>query len=69
VYDFKMATVVKKGLDESEDRLIARFRKKVQAEQLLTELRKREFYQKPSTEKKERLKALQRENRRRRRRG
>ena len=47
-----MATVVKKGLDESEDRLIARFRKKVQAEQLLTELRKREFYQKPSTEKK-----------------
>lgn len=63
-----MATVVKKGPDEDENRLIARFRKKIQAEQWLTELRKREFYQKPSTEKKERLKALQRERRRRRRR-
>jgi len=63
-----MATVVKKGPDENEDRLIARFRKKIQAEQLLIELRDREFYKKPSVEKKEKRKIWQAEKKRRKRR-
>lgn len=51
-----MATVVKKKPDESDDRLIARFRRKVQAEQILIDLKDREFYKKPSVVKKEKRK-------------
>jgi len=62
---YEVATIVRKKPGESDDRLIAKFRKKVQAEQLLTEIKEREFYKKPSVRKKEKLA----ESRRRRKRG
>lgn len=45
--------VVKKKKGESEDRLIARFRKKVLNEGILLELRDRERYKKPAERRKE----------------
>lgn len=61
-----MATVVKKRPGESEDSLIARFRKKIQAEQLLIKIKEKQFYKKPSEEKKERLAVFRRLKKRRR---
>lgn len=55
-----MATVVKAKPDESADSVIRRFKKKVLQSQIFTELRKREYYKKPSEEKKERKKELER---------
>ncbi len=55
-----MATVVKAKPDEQADSIIRRFKKKVLESQILTELRKREYYKKPSEEKKERKKELER---------
>lgn len=55
-----MAMVVRKGPGDTEDKLIAKFRKKVLAEQILFELRDREFYKPPSVKRKERLAALKR---------
>ena len=52
-------TVKAKG-DESSDSVIRRFKKKVIQDQVLTELRKREFYKKPSTLKKEKLNEVKR---------
>lgn len=60
-----MVTVVRKKLGESDSKLIAKFRKKVQAEQLLTEIKEREFYKPPAEKKKERLKELKRRRSRR----
>ncbi|MGD0523407.1 MAG: 30S ribosomal protein S21 [Candidatus Microgenomates bacterium] len=45
--------VVKKNKGESEDKLIARFKKKVLNEGLLLELRDRERYKKPAERRKE----------------
>jgi len=45
--------VVKKQKGESEDRLIARFKKKVMAEGILLDLRERERYKKPAERRKE----------------
>jgi ribosomal protein S21 len=45
--------VIKKKKGESEDRLIARFKKKVLNEGLLLELRDREHYKKPAERRKE----------------
>ena len=45
--------VVKKKKGESEDRLIARFKKKVLNEGILLELRDRERYKKPAERRKE----------------
>lgn len=61
-----MATVVRKKPGETEGRLIAKFRKKVQMDQILQELRKREHYRKPSEIKKDKLKAARRQRKRRR---
>lgn len=55
-----MSTVVKAKPDESADSVIRRFKKKVLRNQILTELKKREYYKKPSVEKKERKKELER---------
>jgi len=55
-----MATVVKKAPGETDDKLIAKFRKKVVADQVLIELKEREFYKSPSLKKKERLAAIRR---------
>lgn len=45
--------VVKKQKGESDDRLIARFKKKVLNEGILLELRDRERYKKPAEKRKE----------------
>lgn len=53
-----MATFVKKQPGQTEDQLIAQFRKKVLNEELIDEIKKREFYQKPSRERYERERAI-----------
>ncbi len=55
-----MATIVKKQPGQTEDQLIALFRKKVLADDVLGELKKREFYVKPSRQRYEKLKKLKR---------
>lgn len=52
--------MVKKEPGESEDKLIAKFRKKVLESGILLELKKRERYTKPSRERYERERALKR---------
>ncbi len=42
-------TIVRAQDGESVDSLIRKFNKKVQADGILTELKKREYYEKPST--------------------
>jgi len=66
VYRKHMATVVKAKQDESPDSVIRRFKKKVIENEVLTELKRREYYRKPSVERKERRKELERLRRRRR---
>ena len=51
-----MPTVVRKKPGQTEDKLIADFRKKVLNDELLLEMKKREFYRKPSVLKQERIK-------------
>lgn len=62
---YEVATVVRKEPGESEDKLIAKFRKKVVADQILIEIKEREFYKPPSLKKKERLAAIRRTRKRR----
>jgi len=52
--------VVKANEGESVDSLIRKFNKKVQQEGILLELRKREFYEKPSVRRKRAKEALER---------
>lgn len=59
-----MATVVRKKPGESDDRLISKFRKKIQAEQLLTEIKDLTYYEKPSETKKKKKAELKRKKRR-----
>lgn len=59
-----MATVVRKGPGESDDSLIAKFRRKVQAENILPQLRELEHYKPPSVKKKEWLAGLKKKKRR-----
>lgn len=51
-----MPTVVHKKPGQSEDRLIADFRKKVLSDELILEMKKREYYRKPSVVKQEKIK-------------
>lgn len=51
-----MPTVVRKKPGQSDDKLIADFRKKVLNDEIILELKKREFYRKPSIVKQEKLK-------------
>lgn len=51
-----MPTVVRKKPGQSDDKLIADFRKKVINDEILIELKKREFYRKPSIVKQEKIK-------------
>lgn len=53
-----MATIVKKEAGESDDKLIAKFRKKVLDSGILLELKRRERYTKPSRERYERERLL-----------
>lgn len=60
-----MATFVKKQPGQTDDQLIAQFRKKVLNEEIIDEIKKREFYQKPSRERYEKKKALRKRKPRR----
>ena len=51
-----MTTVVRKRPGQSDDKLIADFRKKVLNDEILLEMKKREFYKKPSVVKQEKIK-------------
>ena len=55
-----MATVVRKAPGESDESLIAKFRRKVLADNILQELKEKEFYKPPSLKRKERMAALKR---------
>ena len=66
---YEVATVVKKRAGETEDGLIARFRKKIQSEQLLTKIKEAKVHKKPSVLKKEKLAPVRRMKKRRRKRG
>jgi small subunit ribosomal protein S21 len=59
-----MNIIVKAGPGESSDQLIRKFKKKIQQEQILTELKEKEFYKKPSLIRKEKLTELRRKKRR-----
>jgi small subunit ribosomal protein S21 len=58
-----MVIVVKAGPTDTNDQVIRKFKKKVLVDDILTEIKKREFYKKPSVEKKEKLKELKRKKR------
>lgn len=51
-----MPTVVRKKPGQSDDKLIADFRKKVLADEIILEIKAREFYKKPSIVKQEKVK-------------
>jgi len=51
-----MPTVVRKRPGQSEDKLIADFRKKILQDEVLVELKEKEFHKKPSILKQERIK-------------
>ena len=59
-----MPTVVRKKPGQSDDKLIADFRKKVLGDDVLVELKKREFYRKPSLIKQEKIKERRKTRRR-----
>lgn len=52
--------VVRAGPGDTSDSLIRKFSKKVMAEGLLTEMKKREFYQKPALLRKEKKAEMKR---------
>lgn len=55
-----MAIIVKAQPGDSTDQLIKKFKKLVLTDQLLTQLKDREFYKKPAIKKKEKLSELKR---------
>lgn len=59
-----MATIVRSKKDESNDSVIRRFKKQVLVDQVLTEVKKRDYFVKPSQIKKEKKKELERTLRR-----
>lgn len=60
-----MPIVVKAQPGDSADQVIRKFKKKILQDQLLTELKEREFYKKPSLKKKEKLSEFKRLKKRR----
>ena len=60
-----MATIVKKRPGESEESLIARFRKQIQADRLLIKIKDRQVHKKPSEKKAEKMAPIRRAKRRR----
>lgn len=56
-----MATIVRKQPGQTDDQLISQFRKKIFNEDLLGEIAKREFYQKPSRVRYEKERAKKRQ--------
>ncbi|MBD3156554.1 30S ribosomal protein S21 [Candidatus Peregrinibacteria bacterium] len=56
-----MVIRVRKNDKESVDRVISRFNKKVQSSRILLNKRRNRYYQKPLTKRKQRQKAIKRE--------
>jgi len=59
-----VATIIRAKKDESNDSVIRRFKKQVLVDQVLTLIKKRDFYIKPSEERKEKKKEMERMRRR-----
>ncbi len=59
-----MTVVVKAQPGDSSDQVIRKFKKKVLQDQILTEVRDREYYKKPSVRKKEKLSEFKRRQKR-----
>jgi ribosomal protein S21 len=59
-----MPVVVKAQPGDSADHVIRKFKKKVLQNQILTEVREREYYKKPSIRKKEKLSEFKRRQKR-----
>lgn len=59
-----MPTIVRKKPGQTEDKLIADFRKKVMADEVIIELKDREYYKKPSVRRQERIKERRKGRRR-----
>lgn len=59
-----MPTVVRKKPGQSDDKLIADFRKKVLADEIIQEIKDREFYKKPSVVRQEKIKERRKKPRR-----
>jgi len=59
-----MPTVVRKKPGQSDDKLIADFRKKVLADEVIQEIKDREYYKKPSLVRQEKIKERRRRPRR-----
>lgn len=59
-----MVTIVKAGPRDTTDQVIRKFKKKVQQDQILTTIKEKEFYKKPSELKKERLAEARRKKKR-----
>ena len=55
-----MAIIVKAQPGDSTDQLIKKFKKLVLSDQLLAQLKEREFYKKPALKKKEKMSELKR---------
>lgn len=55
-----MTTVIRAKPEESADSVIRRFKKQVLNDDILGELKKREFYRKPSLERKEKMAEIKR---------
>ncbi len=60
-----MPVVIKAQPGDTADQIIRKFKKKILQDQLLTELKDREFYKKPSIRKKEKLSEFKRLKKRR----
>ncbi|NMB57128.1 30S ribosomal protein S21 [Candidatus Beckwithbacteria bacterium] len=60
-----MATIVVAGPQDNNDQVIKKFKKKILQEDLLTELKDREFYRKPSEIRKEKKNEYRRRRKRR----
>lgn len=59
-----MTIVVKADPGDNTDSVIRKFKKKVQQEQILTKLKEKEFYKKPSLIRKEKKAEIERKQRR-----
>lgn len=55
-----MATVIRAKKDEHPDSIIRRFKKQVLVDEILTEVRKKDYYKKPSVIRKEKNKEWER---------
>lgn len=63
-----MTIIVKAGPQDNTDQVIKRFKKKIQQDDILTEIKDRERYKKPSVIKKEKLAEKKRQRKRAKRR-